>query len=272
MNTRHLKIMIISLALASCDRYRAIDIEWVLVEGGSFKMGASRVIVSPVGDSIRGFTSPERDISLDNFYISKFEITVKQFREFCKQTNRRMPDPPVIGPYGDTVQYEWRDEYPMLATWNEANDFARWIGGRLPTEAEWEYAAKGGRHSRGYSYSGGNVATDVGWVGENSDSTLHPVGLLKPNELGLYDMTGNLNEWVSDWYNPDKDHLSTRNNPTGPPDGKEKISKGVGWFYNSVDKRTGEPLGFGIHIPEVRYQSPVDERSFGFGFRVVKDK
>jgi formylglycine-generating enzyme len=85
-------------------------------------------------------------------------------------------------------------------------------------------------------------------------------------------MTGNLHEWVFDWYNPEKDHLSSHENPTGPPDGKLKISKGVGWYYNSVSKITGKPLKYGIHIPEVRYPSPLDERSFGFGFRMAKDK
>ena len=111
-----------------------------------------------------------------------------------------------------------------------------------------------------------------GWVAENADSTFHPVKLLKPNELGLYDMTGNLTEWVSDWYNPEQDHLSSLDNPQGPPSGLDhmKISKGVSWYYDSEDD-SGNPLEYGIHIPEMRYQSPIDTRNDGFGFRVAKD-
>jgi formylglycine-generating enzyme len=272
--TRRLTYFIFSLLImSSCTYDKArIDIDWVYVEGGSFTMGSDQVIVSPAGDSIKGFTGPKRQVKVRDFYISKYEITVKQFREFCKQTNRPMPNPPTEGPYGNIVEYEWRDEYPMLVTWTEASEFAKWAGGRLPTEAEWEYAAKGGKKSNGFSYSGGDIATEVGWVSENADSSLHPIGLLKPNELGIYDMTGNLNEWVADWYNPEKDQLGELDNPTGPPDGNVKISKGVGWYYESVDEKTGTPIKFGIHSPEVRYQSPIDVRTFGFGFRIVKEK
>ena len=261
---------VLLIAFVSCMPTPA-EIEWVYVEGGSFEQGKNQIIVSPKGDTINGFTSPKRVVELNDFYISAYEITVAQFKAFCDATGRTMPDPPIKNAYGEEVHYTWQNEYPMLATWDEANEFAKWIGGRLPTEAEWEYAAKGGQKSLGFQYSGSDNPMEVGWVGDNSDSSFHKVGLLKPNELGLYDMTGNLSEWVSDWYNPEKDHLVNKRNPQGPPDGEGKISKGLSWFYKATDEN-GKPLKYGIHLPEVRYQSPIETRNDGFGFRVVKDK
>ena len=181
-----------------------------------------------------------------------------------------MPEPPGENAYGKRGEYQWEDEAPMLATWDEANEFAKWIGARLPTEAEWEYAAKGGQKSKGFQYSGSDNPLEIGWVGENSDSTFHKPGLLKPNELGICDMTGNVSEWVSDWYNPEKDSTVSKMNPQGPPDGEDKISKGASWYYSAMDEN-GKPLKYGIHMPEVRYQSPRNTRSDGFGFRVAKD-
>lgn len=259
--------------LPACTSIVDVSIDWVLVEGGSFLQGEQQFIVSPKGDTIEGFTSPRREVKVSDFYLCKYEVTVSQFKAFCQATGYPMPEPPVLTAYGDSSDYTWQDDMPMLATWYEAQAFAEWVGGRLPTEAEWEYAAKGGRLSKGYHYSGSDTAHVVGWVFENSDSLFHPVGLLKPNELGLYDMTGNLSEWVSDWYHPEMDSTVSLSDPQGPPAAYDsnKISKGTGWFYRSVSEITGEPLPHSIQIPEVRYQSPRDTRSNGFGFRVAKE-
>ncbi|NME68215.1 formylglycine-generating enzyme family protein [Flammeovirga aprica] len=267
-----LTITLIALLFISCQPKPKTDkVDWVFVEGGTFEQGKNQIVISPKGDTIRGFASRHRFVEISDFYISKYEITVGQFREFCESTGREMPEPPIENAYGQKVYYKWKKDNPMLATWDEANDFAHWAGGRLPTEAEWEYAAKGGQKSKGYIYSGSNNQLEIGWVGENSDSTFHKVGLLKPNELGIYDMTGNVTEWVFDWYNPEKDSLVSRINPQGPPDGEDKISKGISWFYNALDEN-GKPLQQGFHMPEIRYQSPINTRNDGFGFRIAKDK
>lgn len=242
---------------------------WVKVSGGPFKQGLHQFIVSPKGDTIHGFTSPNRMVYLNDFYISKYEITVAQFKEFCAATNYPMPKAPAENANGKIVNYQWQDSMPMLATWHEDNAFARWAGGRLPTEAEWEFAAKGGLKSKGFHYSGSNTPTEIAWVAENSDSTFHKIGQLKPNELGLYDMTGNISEWVQDWYNPDLDYTVDSINPQGPDTGEQKISKGLSWYYRTVND-SGEVLPFGIQMPEVRYQSPPDTRNDGFGFRIAK--
>lgn len=260
------------MVFTSCKRSQD-KIDWIFVEGGNFEQGKNQIIISPKGDTINGFTSPHRMVELDDFYISKYEITVKQFKEFCKETDRNMPNAPTESANGIKVNYKWIDENPMLATWDESNDFAKWAGGRLPTEAEWEYAAKGGKQTKGFKYSGSNNPIEVGWVKENSDSTFHKVGLLKPNELGIYDMTGNVGEWVFDWYNPEKDSLVSKKNPQGTTEGEGtyKISKGVSWFYET-QSADGKPLEYGIHMPEVRYQSPQNTRNDGFGFRIAKSK
>lgn len=265
-------IFLLLLVIAGCKGGDEIfKIYWIFVEGGPFEQGKNQIVISPKGDTIHGFTSPHRNVELSDFYISKYEITVRQFKVFCKCTGRKMPLPPAENAYGMHMNYDWEDEKPMLATWDEADEFAKWAGGRLPTEAEWEYAAKGGKESKSFQYSGSDNPIEIGWVGENSDSIFHNVGLLKPNELGIFDMTGNVSEWVSDWYNPEKDCLVSKFNPQGPLDGTFKISKGLSWFYNAIDEN-GKPLQYGIHMPEVRYQSPKETRNDGIGYRIAKDK
>jgi formylglycine-generating enzyme required for sulfatase activity len=267
--------LLLILLLCSCGGDQTKNqIDWVLVEGGIFMQGENQYFMNTRGDTVRNFTSPKREVTLNDFYISKYEVTVREFKEFCKQTNRIMPEHPSKRAIGGDGNTNWNDDDPMIATWNEAEEFANWKGGRLPTEAEWEYAAKGGNKSKGYIYSGSDTANEVGWVKENANGSYHAKGMLKSNELGIYDMTGNVSEWVSDWYYPNLDVLNKVTNPKGPNLGIDqmKISKGVGRFYGSVNENTGLPIKFSIHIPEVRFQSPILTRSDGFGFRIAKDK
>lgn len=175
-------------------------IEFVFVKGGTFQMGKSFA-----GDS--SDQKPVHTVTLSDFYLGKTEVTVAQYRTFCNATAKKMPSQPKWG---------WEDNYPIVSiSWKDAIDFCKWAGCRLPTEAEWEYAAKGGSQSKGYIYSGSNNIDDVACYG--SPKPL-PVATKKSNELGIYDMSGNAWEFCSDCFS---DYSSDAQiNPLGPENSK----------------------------------------------------
>lgn len=106
----------------------------------------------------------------------------------------------------------------------------------LPTEAEWEFAARGGNKSRNYIFSGSNNLDEVAWYNENSGEKTHPVSSKKPNELALYDMSGNVTEWCSDWY--DNYGMAVVTDPTGPASGHSRVIRGGSWIDNATGCRT----------------------------------
>ncbi len=223
------------------------ETDWVRVEGGSFMMGCEESDKECYPDQ-----QPKRKVNISTFEISRYEVTVGEYEMICKATKRSMPSPP---PYG------FIDSHPIVyITWQDAMDYAKWIGGRLPTEAEWEFAAKGGINSKGYTYSGSNNYDEVGWCYENSSNQTHPIGQKLPNELGIYDMSGNAWEWVGDNYEIFYYKTSPSINPKGPMKGLGKVNRGGCFSFDFNLMRTSHRRGSGENTA-----------GFGTGFRVARD-
>jgi len=181
--------------------------DMVYVEGGTFQMGSKK------GDSDE---KPIHTVTVSSFYMDKTEVTQAQYRK-------------VMGK--NSSYFSGCDDCPVEnVNWHDANEYAKRVGKRLPTEAEWEYAARGGNKANGYQYAGSNNIREVAWYSKNSGSQTHPVGQKQPNELGLYDMSGNVWEWCSDWYDDDYYSNSPQNNPQGPNSGTRRVLRGGGWY------------------------------------------
>ncbi len=220
--------------------------KWIRVEGGSFMMGCNATDKDCYPDEAA------HAVILSSFEISAYEVTVAEYRYYCDKTGKSMPEEPVFG---------WQDDNPIVnVTWQEATDYAAWAGARLPTEAEWEYAARGGKQSKGYAYSGSNDPFEVGWSYENSAQTTHPVGQKKANELGIYDMSGNAWEWCSDNYGIYYYKESPKQNPKGPSKGLGKCNRGGCFNFDYKVMKTTHRRGSGNESTGV-----------GTGFRLVRD-
>ena len=185
----------------------------VLVHGGSFDMGSTDS--DAYDDEV-----PVHRVTLSNYCIGKYEVTQEEWKAVMGSNPSEFK--------GDNLPVE-------RVSWNDCQEFIGKLNAltglcfRLPTEAEWEYAARGGNHSKGYQYSSSNNIGDVGWYRGNSEDMTHPVGEKLPNELGLYDMCGNVWEWCSDWYNKNYYSSSHSNNPTGPDSGSYRVFRGGRW-------------------------------------------
>jgi len=194
--------------------------EMITVTGGTFVMGNSR--------SAEANEAPGHSVTLTTFSIAKTPVTVEQYITFCNATNRRMPEKP---------EWEWRANNPIAnITWHDATRYCDWLSNitkklyRLPTEAEWEYAARGGTASKGSMFSGSNDLKEVGWYAGNSEGSPHNVATKLPNELCLYDMSGNVWEWCSDKYDERYYQRSPSVNPQGSGGGKTRVVRGGSWY------------------------------------------
>ena len=179
---------------------KSFEPELVLVESGTFQMGSKRESSSE---------RPVHEVTLSSFYIGKFEVTQDQWSAIMGSNpseRLRCGNCPVANVSPSDVQV-------YIQRLNEESDKSY----RLPTEAEWEYAARGGRYSNGYVFAGSNDVNEVAWVYDPNSSKgekAHEVGTKKPNELGIYDMSGNVCEWCSDWLGKYSRHSQI--NPKGP--------------------------------------------------------
>ena len=217
--------------------------EMVYVPAGEFLMG------SPEGTG-NDDEHPQRRVYLDGFWIDKTEVTVAQYRRFCQATGRQMPDAP---PWG------WQDDHPVVnVTWNDAAAYAAWAGERLPTEAEWEKAARG---TDGRQYPWGN-GWDAGKCANNSSTTKavgsYPSGA---SPYGALDMAGNVMEWCADWYDVSYYGTAPSRNPVGPLSGNWMVLRGGSWPYDHASD---------FRCAARRYFTGPDCRTGDCGFRCVR--
>ena len=215
----------------------------VYVEGGTFTMGATAEQRSDAESD----ESPTHRVKLSSYYIGETEVTQALWQAVM----------------GNNPSHFKGDNLPVeCVRWDGCQDFITELNAltgrtfRLPTEAEWEYAARGGQKSRHFKYSGGNNIDRVAWYGGNSGIKTHPVGVLRPNELGLYDMSGNVWEWCQDWYGDYSSSAQT--NPTGPEEGDYRVIRGGSYDCNARGCRVS-----------YRYDGSPDDRDYRIGFRLV---
>ena len=200
-----------------------VSYEMVWVEGGTFRMGAT----SEQGSDVSIFETPVHSVTLSGYYIGKTEVTQALWKAVMGSNPSRFK--------GDDLPVE-------SVSWDDCLEFIRKLNSltgqnfRLPTEAEWEFACRGGNNSRGYKYSGSNYIDNVAWYDGNSGYKTHPVATKSPNELGIYDMNGNVEEWCTDWFEYYSSGAQT--NPKGPYGGSCRVCRGGSWNYYVRDCRS----------------------------------
>ena len=206
-----------------------INMKMIWVEGGDFLMGCT----SEQGGDCGSDEQNVRRVTVDGFYIGMLEVTQSQWEKvvgtsiYQQKSKAGGSSTPGVGP-----------DYPMYyVSWDEAMEFCRLLSNKtgrtytLPTEAQWEYAARGGNKNEGAKYAGSNMIDAVAWYSDTSNGITHIVGSKRANALGIYDMSGNVYEWCKDWYADSYISYDT-NNPMGPASGSRRVNRGGGASNN----------------------------------------
>jgi sulfatase modifying factor 1 len=251
----------------------------VLIPAGAFIMG------SPEKSDLPEDEKPSHMVYIDNFYMDIFEVTNKEFAEFLNtvkpdeatrkswivlrsdlKTEERKEWWPAEIVYEDGIYKPVKgfERHPVNSvSWYAADAYCRWLGKRLPTEAEWEKAARGGLKGKLYPWGDAYPTTGIiynkVWIDNAFPVPTSPVGNYHPNGYGLYDMAGNVAEWVNDWYDPDYYKRSPKDNPQGPSSGREKVIRGGSWAGGAQSLRVS-----------ARGHAQPDSMPSGVGFRCVR--
>jgi formylglycine-generating enzyme required for sulfatase activity len=227
---------------------KTIDASMVKVEGGGFIMGCT----DEQDTDCYYWENPAHVVKLNSFYISKFDVTQRQWQTVMGTApwwSKNCDDCPV-------ENVTWYDVQLFINKINQVTgDFYR-----LPTEAEWEFAARGGNKFKGNKYPGTNDVYAVAWIDKNSNRQTHPVGKKQPNELGLYDMSGNVWQWCADWFDDQYYKESPASNPEGPRKGSYRVLRGGSWWEDPDNCRVSN-----------RDRYPPDAGDDDVGFRLARD-
>ena len=215
------KMTEIVLPIVSKEFLDSIQNNMVWVTGGRFVMGSN---------ASEADERPAYEVVVDGYAISKYPVTQRQW---------------VIIMKSNPSEFKGCDQCPIdKVSWDDAQQFIETLNAltgkkySLPTEAEWEYAAKGGLQQKQFRYSGSDNVDEAGWYAGNSGRHPHPVGEKKPNAIGLYDMCGNVWEWCLDWYNKNYYEQNESNNPMGPSSGSGRVRRGGSWFTQAASCKT----------------------------------
>jgi formylglycine-generating enzyme required for sulfatase activity len=216
---------------------------YVWIPPGEFLMGAS-----PDDNEAYDWEKPQHRVEITRgFWIGQTPVTADAYQRFVSATKHAKPPKPRFTQTG---------QHPAVnVSWNDALAYCKWAGGRLPTEAEWEYAARGGNPAPRY----GEIEK-IAWFDKNSGGATHPVGHLAANACWLFDTLGNVWEWCSDWFSDGYYKDSPPKDPRGPDSGEHRSLRGGGWSFNA-----------GLVRVSNRFWDLPDDRDFGLGFRCVRE-